>query len=422
MAPQGALGLPRPAYGGRSLPNLSRSILQAVGSGGARATSGLLPPLEPAIDPFGGRRSEGPIVHVLVDGLGWDAFVRWADHASGRAGAWTDQARPITTVFPTSTVAALTSSSTAVAPARHGLVGYRQYLPGFGAVADLLRMSPLGVAGQDLLVQSRWRPRHVSGAPTIFRRGVSGVALSRDRFEPTGFTRVLYDGARYAPYATAAHLAHHLARLVTSARPGQAIFVYWDELDTIQHLRGPDDAGLFDLELAHVADLLAYAAGHVPARRARQTTVVVTGDHGQVPASLEAQVRLDRLPAVLRAMARPVTGDRRAGFFAALPGRRAELERALAPHLPRGSRCLPMDAVVADGLFGPPPYHPELAARLGDLLVLMPPPSGLTQLLPGAPPPRRHLAGAHGGLDRAELLVPIITAPLSEFGPRRRPN
>lgn len=416
---RGPLGLATPAYGGRSLPNLSRSIADAVGGIGARPSRELLPPLVPAVDPFDGRRAPGPVLHLLVDGLGWDAFVRWARRSRPLAPAWTQRPTPITTVFPTSTVAALTSSSTAVAPARHGLVGYRQYLPGFGAVADLLRMSPLGIAGQDLLVQSRWRPDHVTGAATLFRQGVRAVALSRDRFQPTGFTRILYDGARYAAYATAADLAHQLPKLLEGSRAPSAVFAYWDELDTIQHLRGPDEADLFDLEMRHVADLLGYAARHVPTAVARRTIVLVTGDHGQVPARLDAQVRLDRLPSVLREMDRPVTGDRRAGFFLARPGRRDALERALARHLPPGSRQIAMDEVVAAGLFGPPPYHPELAARLGDLLVLLPSPSGLTQLLPGAPRPRRHLSGAHGGLDRAELLVPLVAAPLAEFaGPR----
>ncbi|MCI4335956.1 MAG: alkaline phosphatase family protein [Thermoplasmata archaeon] len=421
MAPRSPLGLPRPAYEGRSLPNLSASIVRAAAVRPSRSAPPTLPPLEGALDPFQGRRTAGTVVHFLVDGLGWDSFRRASADGALAAPGWTDRPRPITTVFPTSTVAALTSSSTAVAPASHGLVGYRQYLPGFGVVADLLRMSPLATPGHDMIVQSEWKPSHISGSPTVFRGGLSAIALSRDRFEPTGFTRVLYDGARYAPYATAADFAHELARLLDGPNPPAAIFAYWDELDTIQHLRGADRPDLFALELSHVADLVAYTASHVSRAVARTTTLVVTGDHGQVPARLPSQVRIDRLPAVLREMSRPLAGDRRAGFLAARPGRVEALEGALTPRLPEGSRIVPMEEAVRAGLFGPSPHHPELMARLGDLLVLPPPPSGLTQRLPGSPPPRRHLSGAHGGLDRAELLVPLIAAPLAEFAaPARR--
>jgi len=59
-----------------------------------------------------------------------------------------------------------------------------------------------------------------------------------------------------------------------------------------------------------------------------------------------------------------------------------------------------------------------VAERLGDLLVLVPSPAGLTYLPPGASP-GRHLEGAHGGLEHDELAVPLIAGRLSDLAPRR---
>lgn len=418
-APVPPLNLPVPAYGGRSIANLPATFWTAIRGEPPSGPAGMVPGLAPDRDPFRGRRAEGPIVLLVVDGFGWPAFAEWAGR-SAAGPAWEGHARPVTTVFPTTTAAALTSLSTGAAPGTHGLVGYRQYLPRFGVVADLLRMSPVGVDGAELLVHSGFRPRLVSGVPSVFRRGLGGVAVSRDRFARSGFTRILYDGARYVPYATAADLAWELTRLLSAPRPPPLVYAYWDELDTIQHLRGPGEASLFDLEMDHVAELVGYVAAHLPAARARTTTLCVTGDHGQVPSGLERQIRIDRIPAVAREMAHPLAGDRRAGFFAARPGRRAALAQALARVLPPKSRLVPMDAAVAGGLFGPPPYHPELPARLGDLLALPPAPWGLRDLSPGAPAPARHLYGAHGGLDPAELVVPLVSGPLAAFA--RRPG
>ena len=415
VAPHASLGIPIPAYGGRSLPNLASSLFAAVTGRTTASFPGVLPPLSPEVDPFDGRRAPGRVVHLLLDGLGWEPFLRWSA-TTGRLGrAWRGRSRPITTVFPSTTTAALTSASTGAAPSSHGLVGYRQYLPRFGVVADLLRMSPVNVAGLDLLVQREWKPEFVSGVPTLFRRGLVGSALSRDRFEGTGFTRVLYEGSTYVPYATAADLAHELTRLLNRRSPAGALYVYWDELDTIQHLRGPERASLFDLEMSHIVHLLGYVARHVGANVARRTTMLITGDHGQVPAALDRQIRVDRVRGVAKEMARPLAGDRRAGFFAARPGRREALRGALNEMAPRGSRIVAMEDAVAAGLFGPPPYHPELSDRLGDFLVLVPPPWGLTYLTPGTPSARRHLYGAHGGADPAELLVPLIAGGLRDL-------
>ena len=100
VRPRPPLGLPVPSYGGRSLPNLSATILRAAG-GPERDSTAIAPPLDDDLDPFEGRPAEGPVVQLLVDGLGWFDFRRWAERAErGRAERWARAARPITTVFP----------------------------------------------------------------------------------------------------------------------------------------------------------------------------------------------------------------------------------------------------------------------------------------------------------------------------------
>jgi hypothetical protein len=415
LRPDPRIGLPIPAYSGRSLPNLAATVARATGASASGAPP-LAPPLASDLDPFAGRRPEGPVVVLLADGLGWLSFDRWTRDRRASAGArWGRLARPITTVFPTTTVPALVSLSSGTCPSQNGVVGYRQFLPRFGVVADLLKMSPVGVSHPEALVGPEWDPSFISCAPSVFRRGVPGVALSREKFEGSGLTRLLYDGAPYVPYATASDLAHLLAALIDRPDPPPVIYTYWDELDTVQHWRGPVDR-LVGFEADRLAHLLEYVAAEVSPARARATTVVVTADHGQVALDPAQQLRVDVTPEVAGAMARPLAGDRRAGYFSALPGRDGALRTALEAHLPRGSRLLPMPDALSSGLFGPPPYHPEIVARLGDLLALVPVPSGLVSVPPGARPSARgEFLGGHGGLTPEELLVPLVAGPLSEF-------
>ncbi|MFZ1023113.1 MAG: alkaline phosphatase family protein, partial [Thermoplasmata archaeon] len=351
-APRGTLGLPVPAYGGRSIPNVTRSIIDAVG-GSPGGNPPLVPPLTADLDPFHGNSAEGPVVVLLVDAMGWGAFAQQDTRPGSRVPhPWQDRAQPITTVFPTTTTAALTSLSTATPPGRHGLGGYRQFLPKFGLVADLIRMTPLGIAAPESLVGPGWTPALVSGAPSIFRRGVRGIALSRDKFAGTGFTRLLYDGAEYVPYSTASDLAHLLAQLLDRPRPPPVIFVYWDELDTVQHRRGPLPE-LIRLEIDQLARLIGFVRAHVRPRRAANTTLLITGDHGQVPATLDARIQIERESDIMALLSRPPAGDRRSGFFSALPRRVPALRKALLRRLPVGSRVIPMSAALAGGLFGP---------------------------------------------------------------------
>jgi hypothetical protein len=280
-------------------------------------------------------------------------------------------------------------------------------------------MTPVGVATPETLVGPEWTPGTVSGVPSIFRQGVDAVAVSRDRFQGSAFTRLLYDGAAYVPYATASDLAHALVELIDRSPPPPVIYTYWDELDTVHHLRGPQRP-LFELEAERIAHLLEYVVRHVARPRAKATTVIVSADHGQVPVDPARQLRVENVPEIAQEMARPLAGDRRAGYFAALPGRRAALHGALERHLAPGSHVVPVAQALEAGLFGPPPYHPELSARLGDLIAFVPAPCGIVSIPPGARPPARQLYGGHGGLAPEELIVPLLAGALGEFGPDDR--
>ena len=404
----------RPDYDGGALPSVGRSLLRAAGVEADGAPVPLAPPLRDGLDPFGGRRSEGPVVLVLIDSLGWCAFRD--SPALERPGLveWAEAARPITSVFPSTTTAALTALSTATPPGRNGIVGHRQYLPRWGVVADMLRLAPMTTPGQDTLLGAGWTPRDLTPAPTIFELGLRGVVISRDKFARTGFTRLLYHGAEYRPYSTASDLAVELVGVLGRAEPPDVILVYWDELDTVHHLRGPDPA-LFDLELERVRSLLAWAAERVAPERRRATQLWVTGDHGQVPATEAANVALDREERLMARLTHPPSGDRRAGFFEVGGGEVGAFREELLALLPSGSLGMPMAEAVDEGLFGPGPYHAELARRTGNLLVLPASPAGLTYAAPGDPVPRRIFAGAHSGLEREELWVPFIAGPFDEL-------
>lgn len=412
----------RPAWNGRSLPNLARSLFGAVGREPLDPPLPLAPPLDERLDPARGRQLEGPVVLFLVDSLGWCSFRQALQapegHAPGTLDRWAELAHPISTVFPSTTTAALTAISTASFPGRNGIVGHREFLPRWGVVADMLRMAPMTAPGHDTLIGPGWDPRDLTGLPTIFQLGLPACVLTRDRFAGTGFTRLLYAGAEFCGYTTASDLAHQLIQLLGRPAPPPVIFAYWDELDTVHHFRGPEPY-LFELELERIAHLLGSVARRVGSVRARSTQVWVTGDHGQVPAPESANLAIDQQPGVLSALVHPPGGDRRAAFFAVRDGRMAELEATVRPLLPADSLFRPMREAIADGLFGPAPHHPEIGLRTGDLLVVPSQPAGITYAAPGDPVPRKRFLGAHSGLEREEMWVPLVAGSLEELGGAR---
>src|SRR5207237_5661858 len=118
-----------------------------------RADGLQLPPLDATILPEQMRDGVNTVVLLVADGLGHLQLQR--EIAAGNAPNLADLVAraaegddcvsysPITSVFPTTTVAALGSVNSGVAPTGHGLLGYTLFLPEFDMVAEMIRWGPL---------------------------------------------------------------------------------------------------------------------------------------------------------------------------------------------------------------------------------------------------------------------------------------
>src|SRR5437667_1189525 len=136
-----------PNYSGGSLVNLVASIVQARGGEPRHPVLAALPAAE---------LSEAEnIVLVIIDGLG--------DHYLARRGAGGELARrrraSITSVFPSTTASAITTSYTGRTPLEHGLTGWYTYFSEAGCVSaclpfrsrgDMTSLAARGVSAEEI--------------------------------------------------------------------------------------------------------------------------------------------------------------------------------------------------------------------------------------------------------------------------------
>src|SRR5258708_13204990 len=144
-----------PNYSGGSLVNLVASIVQACGG----------EPRHPPLAALSAAElSEAQnIVLVIIDGLG--------DHYLARRGAGGELARrkraSITSVFPSTTASAITTSYTGRTPLEHGLTGWFTYFGEAGCVASPLQFRS---RGENLPLQERGlSPVSAFPAPSVFQ-------------------------------------------------------------------------------------------------------------------------------------------------------------------------------------------------------------------------------------------------------------
>ncbi len=385
-----------PAYAGGSVANLPVSVLRAFGA--QAAAEPLLEPLDGRLLPSDLLSGARVVVVIVVDGL---SAAMWSRDGLPFEDVPPRRTQTITSVFPSTTAAALTSLQYGAAPASHGMVGYTVYLPAVGRVVNLVRFKPLdGTTADPRLLD----PRRMVAMPSVFDRlrdvGVDAVVVSHEEYARSPLTLAQSGDTDYEWHRTPAELAWRLLDVVR--RPGRRfVFGYWAGVDMLAHSWGPSgDATRLDLQLLQRALVEGFL--RPLAASGDDVAVVLTADHGHTDVAPDRQLPLSDLVRAVKTWAAPPTGERRAVGLTPPASAREMLEDAV-----RGRGVvLPVAEAKLHGLFGPPPHHPELLRRVGDLLLL----AKASESFPyrdhrdGKP----HAPGAHGSLTRDEMLVPLL--------------
>lgn len=356
-----------PAYGGPCLTSIVPALLSP--SPQARAW---MPPAA---------REASQVVLLVLDGLGWEQLQERAVLAPVLCGM---DGGPITSVAPTTTATALTSISTGLPPAEHGVVGYR-----------------VRVGARDVLNILRWNTAAGDARPTVppeeFQRqpafgGTAPPVITRAEFATTGFTAAHLAGARMHGWRLPSAVPVEVRRLLRAGEP--FVYAYYDGVDKVAHDRG--FGSYYDAELAATDRLV----GDILAVLPPDAALVVTSDHGQVQvagASIE-------LAPQLMADVDLLSGEGRFRWLHAVPGTAERLAATAHRLYDEVAWVRTVDEVVAEGWLGGP-LAPDVVRRLGDVALV---PFEPVAFADPADTGESRLMCRHGSLTSAEALVPLL--------------
>lgn len=399
-----------PHYDGLSIANLPATVAALL----ACDLPGALPPLPSKLwtDWLPGLRR---VVLVVLDALGYQLLQRMWDAGDGQALAGLAQAgrlTPLTSVFPSTTAAALISLSSGRPPAEHGWLAYFMYLREMGIAANAVLLCPVPSHQRDLLVDWGLDVDSLVTVPTLAQRlaeaGIATHVTLSTYFSRSAFTKMLYRGvAQFHAHHYASDLWGQL-RLALAETRGQRCLhtTYWGGLDTLAHAYGPD-TDLWAAEFRDVNYLIEQEfIRRLPAEDREGTLLLVTADHGQIRIPPEQIVTASEDPALNPHLLVPIVGESRAAFVYPRPGRSEVICRHLAEAYPGWFTVVDSTQVLDAGLMGKP-IADETYARAGELLVLPRGAHALQQVKANV-----SLIGRHGGLTPDEMLVPLIGARL----------
>jgi predicted AlkP superfamily pyrophosphatase or phosphodiesterase len=399
-----------PRYDGLSIANLPATIAAMLGTDLPDA----LPPLSSELweDWLPGLQR---IVLILLDALGYRMLQEmWA---TGEGQVLTDLSKagrlaPLTSVFPSTTDAALVSLSTGRPPAEHGWLAYTMYLREMGVAANAILLSPIWTRQFDLLVDWGLDPNALITVPPLAGQltasGVSTAAVLASHLERSSFTKMLYRGvSEMRGHRHASDLWVHLRHLLAETRGKKAFLTaYWSGLDTLGHAYG-HDTDLWQAEFRTVSHLLQHEfLARIPPRDREGTLLLITADHGQLRIPPEQILTVNQHPDLARLLMVPIVGESRAAFVYPRPGSAGAIRDYLDANFPGWFVILDSGEALEAGLMGKP-ICDEAYARAGELLVLPRDDHALQQVEPNVT-----LLGRHGGLSEKEMLVPLIGARL----------
>ncbi len=412
----GALHLPAdfiaPNYGGRSIVNLPASIAHILG--GRHPTPRLDSDLIDALA-AGVRR----VALVMVDALGYDFLTR-ALGANPDNGFHTllnhgGRLAPLTSVFPSTTTAALTSLWSGYTPAEHGSVGFQLFLRGPSLRANMIKFQAAALykLGGEQLPAAGVEPDKFLPVPalpqTLARFGVPTFNLIEQPYEKSPLSRMQIRGVKETRgFVTSSDMWLALRKVMEERPTEKALFVaYWSAVDTISHTYGPASDAIV-AEINNLAYSFEREFLRPLASAARQDTLfLLTADHGHAATPPEGVVYLNKHPFIRERLVMDYAGEPRAAYLYCTQGEMESVRQYFVDHLADKFFVLDSRAALDAGLFGPPPFAPETRYRVGDLIVLA---RGHHSLWERDDVPKT--LGRHGGLSETEMVVPLLAARL----------
>jgi hypothetical protein len=350
-----------PSYDGGGFAALPPTVPRLLGAGEGGVPLDGLPERAPHV------------VLVLLDAFGWHLFTRHGDHPLLQRF---DAVVPLTTQFPSTTTAHITTLHSGAPVGEHGLYEWNVYEPSLDALVTPLLFCYAGDSARDTLLRAGIGPGFLRPrAPTLYERlaqaGVASHTFGPAGFTPSTYDSVLMEGATVHPIpGLEAGLAQVAATLHASPSPSYA-YLYWDEVDYTGHLHGPSSPEVA-AAVQRCLDALDAGLRALPGG----TVVLFAADHGQVTVDPATTVYVNEAwPGLLDLLGRdrrgrPLApaGSARDLFLHCRPGAVDEVVGGLEGLLGERATVHRVDDMVAAGWFGA--VGERLRERLADVCVL----------------------------------------------------
>ncbi|WP_424463999.1 alkaline phosphatase family protein [Pseudoclavibacter helvolus] len=338
------------------------------------------------------------VVVMLVDGLGASMLRARAGHARHLTTNWRKKDTAFS--FPSTTVAGITSLTTATRAGEHGLLGYSLFDREAGVIRN--QLSGWG----DGMDPATWQLQR-----TVFEElrdggaDVESIVVGMPQYRDSGLTHASLRGARYLEGATMQERVDVTLEAL-EAHPRALIYLYNAELDQAGHAHGWES----EAWLARLEELDA-AFSSLDRGVDAATGILVTADHGMIDIPRHRQIDVEDDDPLFDGVVAMAGEPRLRHLYLGSDSSSAVTPDALKARWQesQGSRAavLTRGEATATGWYGPS-VSPTAAERIGDVIVAAT--KGVTYYASSMQSGARLVIGQHGSITPEETIVPLVRA------------
>ena len=369
-----AIGLPRPNYG-KSIVSLSNSLRRHYG---CEVHHNTLPMLDEALE----KCTYKHVILLVLDGMGQAQLEESLPERAFLRRHWRQS---ISSVFPPTTVSAISAIETGMTPAETGWLGWCQWLEEVERVVDVF-------SGRDSERDDDYFHRPNPG-PTYMPKNALWEDVTQTG-QAQGHCLMNFGPGHYKSPRDMVRRLLQIGRV----KGRQFTYCYCNEPDYTLHDHGVSRASRRKIkQLNRACTRLA--------RKMRNTLLVVTADHGHI--DITRSMAVADHPALLDTLRCGVDIESRAQGCRVKPGREADFVREARAAFGPDTEILSKEDMLNLKIFGnldEGRAYPRLLERMPDFL-LLPPPGAEIGRSAG-----KGFKSSHGGSDPREMEVPVIIA------------
>ena len=321
------------------------------------------------------------VVLFLVDGFGWRFYERFQDAAFLQRIAKHGRIEKLTSQFPSTTAAHVTTIHTGLPVGVSGVHEWYYYEPQVDQVIAPLLFSYSGTTERDTL-----KPSGIQAAdlypqgvfyPGLKKEGIKPFVFGVRDYTPSTYSNVAMKGAEQSAFKTLSEALVNVRALNEKESKPVYVHLYFDRIDSLAHEYGPS-APQTEAEIETFLLIMEHYFERIFKGRKR-ILFLMTADHGQVEVNpkttlylnthadfkgFEKFIRANRGGKLL-----VPAGSARDMFLYIREEMLDEAQAFLAPRLAGRADTVKTESLIRDGFFGPE-VSSRFRERAGNLVIL----------------------------------------------------